>query len=789
MDATQQTSALYLALLGRPADVGGQQFWLARLQAVRAGGVTDAAAMAVIAREMATSPEALASIGATPAQVVDGIYQHLFGHPADAAGAAYWTSALASGLSTASLVASIIDAAPADATMNNRISAAGNFTASLQRPLQQAAALTSTGTAAAKAYLAGVTADPGSLTAATAALPGLVNNLAQALALSEVQSLYVALFHRAADPAGLIYWQAQLANGASMKEVARGFAASPEFTKLYAGLTAAQMIDAFYLNSYGRIADAGGRDFWQQQLTSGAMTASDVAVSVITGASNTDALASANKSLVASSLSQALNTAQQIEAYGTVGGTALAQQYLAGVTADPATVTAALANMKTVVNAMVALSAPALPSSPAAAAAVTDSAANLLANLASIVPGTDITITGALTLAQLATLDNANGNGALVYTAVNGDPASLAANATGYIKAGINVAIDTSALQAVSLAQLAAIDAANGAGTMTYTYVADSVAALLADAGTYVKGTTRVTVSDAGSITQYSTLLGSLNPFSLTINGVADTALNLFTDIGNNGFWVSSGMNVTVTTAGTLAQLSLIDLKNTTGALNYTAVTDTAANLVANTGTYLKAGIAAIVTDSVTLAQLNTIDAANGSALVSYGTVSYEAASTPGTIANFASGTNKFQYKQTVITHGAGTSADGIVASEVGTGATIAAALAANSNGLVYIAQGSITGDRGETQLTALAANFSSGAATALVNKLVLSGALSGTITGLDTAQGAGSTLWVLNTGVDSVVLRVTNADTTVADTLTTAEVQVIGVFAGTGQLAAADFI
>lgn len=361
MNAVQQITALYVAFFDRPADAGGQQYWLARLQSVRTATDMDASAMAVIAAEMAASPE-FSLNGVASGQVIDSIYQNLFGRVADTGGAAYWSAALAAGQSLAAVTSSIINAAQSDATMNNRIAAAGSFTASLQSPLQQNAAASVTATAAVKAYLAGVTADPATLTTATTALPALLDNLAQRFEVSQTESLYVALFHRAADPGGLLYWQTQIANGASLSDIARGFTSSPEFARLYANTTPAQIIDALYLNSYGHAADAGGRDYWQQKIASGQSTAADVAAAVIASARSTDALA--NKTLAATTLTQSLHTAQQIEAYSAAGADLIVQQYLANVTADPATLTAALANTDTVINTMVAIIAPPPPPPP-----------------------------------------------------------------------------------------------------------------------------------------------------------------------------------------------------------------------------------------------------------------------------------------------------------------------------------------------------------------------------------------------------------------------------------------
>lgn len=117
------------------------------------------------------------------------------------------------------------------------------------------------------------------------------------------------------------------------------------------------------------------------------------------------------------------------------------------------------------------------------------------------------TISDAATLAQLATIDGANGSGALNYSAVTGIAADFAAtngaataNNTTYVTSGKNVTVT----DAATLAQLATIDNANGAGTLTYTAVID-LAATLADNVTsgsvkYVKDAIIVTVTDVGSV-------------------------------------------------------------------------------------------------------------------------------------------------------------------------------------------------------------------------------------------------------------------------------------------------
>jgi hypothetical protein len=67
-------------------------------------------------------------------------------------------------------------------------------------------------------------------------------------------------------------------------------------------------------------------------------------------------------------------------------------------------------------------------------------------------------------------------------------------------------------------------------------------------------------------------------------------------------------------------------------------------------------------------------------------------------MANFVSGTNRFDYNQ-FIPPGGGTSGDGIAAGAITIGATAGAALETNANALVYIAQTSLSGNSGEGRL------------------------------------------------------------------------------------------
>ncbi|WP_459860804.1 DUF4214 domain-containing protein [Hydrogenophilus hirschii] len=189
---------------------------------------------------------------------------------------------------------------------------------------------------------------------------------------------------------------------------------------------------------------------------------------------------------------------------------------------------------------------------------------------------------------------------------------------------------------------------------------------------------------------------------------------------------------------------------------------------------------------------LDTIDVTKDTSNSGYARVESEvtASADADKIVGFVTGENKFIAKNALV-NGSGTSSDGIAAAEVVTAATFAAGLAdPNANNkVVFIATTNLSGTDG-TALTTLTSTFSSTNIDAFINALVgTGGALNGTIANLDSVLGASdAVLLALDNGTHSALLRITNTDTTVANTLTAAEVQLVGVFQGTAALAAGDF-
>ncbi len=334
---------------------------------------------------------------------------------------------------------------------------------------------------------------------------------------------------------------------------------------------------------------------------------------------------------------------------------------------------------------------------------------------------------------------------------------------------------------------------------MSYLYIADTAANLVADSGTYVHGTALVTITDAATFAQIMTLSSTYHGFSLTYMSVADTAANISSNIATFGSPIVSGVDITVTTTATLAQLALYDSGNGASSLTYAGVTDTASSLAADAalnsgaGKYVHANTNVTVTGSATLNQLAKIDLANGTGTLSYGTVTFDVGATADRITGFVSGPNSFDDNQPLANGTASSDATHPISATLSATSFVTGLAAAGAaNTLVFIQQANLSGNSGETELGTLAGSaYSGAAATALIAKLVgVGGALNGTLANLDSVLAPADTvLLVLDTGTDSVILQISNTDTTVANTLIAAELQIVGVLAGTAQMAAADFI
>ncbi|ROZ61437.1 DUF4214 domain-containing protein [Ramlibacter sp. WS9] len=151
-----------------------------------------------------------------------------------------------------------------------------------------------------------------------------------------VSQLYVAMFGRAPDTAGLDFWSGLLVAGQSMTRVADSmFGVTPARNYFPTGLSNEQIIASFYVNVLGRTADAEGLAFWTGKLNVAGATAGSVITEMI------DVIAHYAGTNAAGIASAALfnNRAEAAQFFGEHGGSlANATEVLAGVSKEDASV-------------------------------------------------------------------------------------------------------------------------------------------------------------------------------------------------------------------------------------------------------------------------------------------------------------------------------------------------------------------------------------------------------------------------------------------------------------------
>ncbi len=132
---------------------------------------------------------------------------------------------------------------------------------------------------------------------------------------------YIGYFNRAADRGGLTFWAGQDTTAqsggqsatAALTNIANAFAQQPETEALYPILSTpdlnlqsagaqtalATFIDNVYRNLFDRAADASGKAYWLDQLTSGAVWLGAAVLAIANGALGADAIKVQNKIAVA----------------------------------------------------------------------------------------------------------------------------------------------------------------------------------------------------------------------------------------------------------------------------------------------------------------------------------------------------------------------------------------------------------------------------------------------------------------------------------------------------------
>jgi polyhydroxybutyrate depolymerase len=132
-----------------------------------------------------------------------------------------------------------------------------------------------------------------------------------ALFTDEVQKMYIAYYGRAGDPAGIAFWADELTHeSGDLSSIIESFGNSEEYSSRFSSLENSQLVDNIYLQLFGRSADLAGLDFYTGRLDSGDYTLASIALEIANGieAGTDDSIIYNNKLAVANAFTDAVGT-------------------------------------------------------------------------------------------------------------------------------------------------------------------------------------------------------------------------------------------------------------------------------------------------------------------------------------------------------------------------------------------------------------------------------------------------------------------------------------------------
>lgn len=160
--------------------------------------------------------------------------------------------------------------------------------------------------------------------------------MAAATYFNQVQQLYIAYFGRPADPVGLNYWAASIdAAGGNFDTVISGFSSSLESKALYAGSDTSQLVTSIYVALFNRPPEPAGLAYWVGLIDSNTVTGPRAAYQIMISAGSGDATAIANKVAAANAFTANIDTSAELAGYSGASSAAIARAWLAKVDATP----------------------------------------------------------------------------------------------------------------------------------------------------------------------------------------------------------------------------------------------------------------------------------------------------------------------------------------------------------------------------------------------------------------------------------------------------------------------
>lgn len=164
-----------------------------------------------------------------------------------------------------------------------------------------------------------------------------------------------------------------------LSSMENSFAENSEFKSNYDGLSSDQKVAKIYMNLFGREIEPAGLAYWSLPLAQGKISLSYIVQQVRAGAQGADLEALKNKISAATTFTDHVDTTSEILGYTGVAAGQQAKNWLQGIK-DPTTLTTAIANVDATIAIVTNADAAAKEAADAAAKAIADAAAKAAAD-------------------------------------------------------------------------------------------------------------------------------------------------------------------------------------------------------------------------------------------------------------------------------------------------------------------------------------------------------------------------------------------------------------------------
>lgn len=132
--------------------------------------------------------------------------------------------------------------------------------------------------------------------------------------MATIQGIYVALFGRPADPAGLAYFNAATKNGADLGAIG-DLTNTAEYQTRFSGFSNTQVINSIYQSLFGRDAEPAGLTFFLDALNKGTLNIKNIAIAILDGAQGSDLVTLTTKLAAAELFTAHLDLPIEVQAY------------------------------------------------------------------------------------------------------------------------------------------------------------------------------------------------------------------------------------------------------------------------------------------------------------------------------------------------------------------------------------------------------------------------------------------------------------------------------------------